>query len=393
MPVRVLVVDDNATARASIRQLLEKHGFEIAGEATTGRQAIEQYFKLNPDLVTMDLRMPEMDGVSAIKQIRQRSPDAKIIAVTSVDDDGIAKLATKAGAANYLVKPVNPKQFVEIVGQIVAISQPAPSEHAGNQEFLKLFVEDAKDHCQRLIDSAIKLDTRPADQQAIETVYRSGHTLKGMAGIMGFHDLADLASTLGRLGKLRLDSGQPFANGDLQNLVQAIDAIRTTVGAVESGGVAAVPSPELARVIEESLASAPPAKSRRMKGKSVLVVDDDSVTRQALRTVLSREGFEALTAPDGESGYRLAQSRRPNLIVLDRMMPRLDGIEVCRRLRSDPATKNLRIMMLTSMDDLEDKLAGFDVGADDYVTKPFDPEEVLSRAKALVSRRGRQRAG
>jgi DNA-binding response OmpR family regulator len=117
--------------------------------------------------------------------------------------------------------------------------------------------------------------------------------------------------------------------------------------------------------------------------KSVLVIEDDRNTARLITLYLKREGFHPLTAADGEAGVALAESRQPDLVILDLMLPKLDGWEVCRRLRRSSA---MPVIMLTAREDEADRVAGLTLGADDYVVKPFSPRELMARVKAVLRR-------
>ncbi|TRZ96734.1 MAG: DNA-binding response regulator [Dehalococcoidia bacterium] len=120
-----------------------------------------------------------------------------------------------------------------------------------------------------------------------------------------------------------------------------------------------------------------------MAGKRVLVVDDDVKTVELVKLYLNRDGYRVLAAYDGAEALRLARERRPDLIVLDLMLPGMDGLEVCRTLRDE---SDVPIIMLTARTTDEDKLAGLSLGADDYVTKPFSPRELAARVRAVLRR-------
>src|ERR671935_603933 len=117
----------------------------------------------------------------------------------------------------------------------------------------------------------------------------------------------------------------------------------------------------------------------------VLVVDDDSRIASALRRALIYEGYQVEVAPDGQLALQRARERMPDLAILDVMLPGLDGIEVCRRLRAEG---DLPILMLTARDGTADRVKGLDSGADDYLVKPFAYEELLARVRALLRRHG-----
>ena len=120
-----------------------------------------------------------------------------------------------------------------------------------------------------------------------------------------------------------------------------------------------------------------------MAGKRVLVVDDDAKTVELVRLYLKRDGYRVFTAYDGIEALRLARESYPDLIVLDLMLPGIDGLQVCRTLRAE---SDVPIIMLTARTTDRDKLTGLDLGADDYVTKPFSPRELAARVRAVLRR-------
>jgi DNA-binding response OmpR family regulator len=120
-----------------------------------------------------------------------------------------------------------------------------------------------------------------------------------------------------------------------------------------------------------------------MADKKVLLVDDDAKTVELVKLYLDRDGYQVLTAYNGLEALRLARQSYPDLIVLDLMLPDVDGLEICRTLRRESAVP---IIMLTARTTDQDKLTGLDLGADDYVTKPFSPKELLARVRAVLRR-------
>jgi DNA-binding response OmpR family regulator len=128
-----------------------------------------------------------------------------------------------------------------------------------------------------------------------------------------------------------------------------------------------------------------------MTSERILIVEDELPMRTALQDLLQAEGYRVLTAADGQSGLQRALTEKPDLILLDIMMPRLDGYAVCQELRrlSNPVP----VLMLTAKGQVEDRVMGLDVGADDYLVKPFSTEELLARVRALLRRTRRQSQG
>ncbi len=121
-------------------------------------------------------------------------------------------------------------------------------------------------------------------------------------------------------------------------------------------------------------------------GRKILVVDDEPVLVETIAYNLEQAGYEVTTAADGASALEMARRERPDLVILDIMLPEMDGLEVCRLLRRENSTATTPIMMLTAKGEEIDKVVGLEVGADDYVTKPFGRRELLARVKALLRR-------
>ena len=120
----------------------------------------------------------------------------------------------------------------------------------------------------------------------------------------------------------------------------------------------------------------------------ILVIEDEQAIAELVKINLELLGHQVITAPDGIKGLAMSQQNRPDLIVLDVMMPDLDGFTVCQRLRQNPQTNHIPVLMLTALSTTKDKVAGFDAGADDYLPKPFDIPELQVRVRALLRRAG-----
>ncbi len=125
---------------------------------------------------------------------------------------------------------------------------------------------------------------------------------------------------------------------------------------------------------------------------TVLAIDDQENIIEFIKLGLKYEGFQVESATDGTQGLAAAQRLNPDLIILDIMLPGMDGLEVCRRLRANPTTRDIPILMLTAKDDVRDRITGLDTGADDYLTKPFSFEELVARIRAILRRQSRGRA-
>lgn len=124
-------------------------------------------------------------------------------------------------------------------------------------------------------------------------------------------------------------------------------------------------------------------------GNKILVVDDEAVLLETIVYNLELAGYQVSTAADGASALETAHREKPDLMILDLMLPVMDGLEVCRQLRREDDTAGMLILMLTAKSEEIDKVVGLEVGADDYVTKPFSKHELLARVKALLRRQGK----
>src|SRR6266496_3739241 len=126
------------------------------------------------------------------------------------------------------------------------------------------------------------------------------------------------------------------------------------------------------------------------KGR-ILVVDDEIYIVHILDFSLGMEGYEVITALDGEQALEKARAERPDLIVLDIMMPKLDGYETCKRLKADPNTKDVPVILLSAKGRNVDQKVGFEVGADDYITKPFSPRKLVERINTILGQSSHHR--
>jgi two-component system phosphate regulon response regulator PhoB len=127
--------------------------------------------------------------------------------------------------------------------------------------------------------------------------------------------------------------------------------------------------------------------------ENILVVEDEEDIVDLIEYHLKQSGFSVITALDGPSGLERAKKEHPSLIILDLMLPEMDGKDICRALKSNPLTQSIPILMLTAKSEELDRVVGFELGADDYVTKPFSPRELVLRVKAILRRKEEPQVG
>jgi DNA-binding response OmpR family regulator len=122
-----------------------------------------------------------------------------------------------------------------------------------------------------------------------------------------------------------------------------------------------------------------------MTREKILIIEDDEDIQELVTNTLVKNGYQVTSSLDGEEYVRLIKSELPDLIILDLMLPKLDGFDVCRNLKRDPDTRDIPIIMLTCKGEYEDISTGFEIGADEYITKPFSPKLLLARIKVILS--------
>jgi two-component system, OmpR family, response regulator MprA len=134
------------------------------------------------------------------------------------------------------------------------------------------------------------------------------------------------------------------------------------------------------------------AQSENRPLPTVLVIDDEDTIVELIKLGLKYEGFKVEDASDGEQGIAAAQRLNPAIIILDWMLPEMDGLEVCRRLRANPTTQDIPVLMLTAKGEVQNRVVGLETGADDYLAKPFSFEELVARIHAVLRRQSRSKA-
>ncbi|AFS78325.1 alkaline phosphatase synthesis transcriptional regulatory protein PhoP [Gottschalkia acidurici 9a] len=130
-----------------------------------------------------------------------------------------------------------------------------------------------------------------------------------------------------------------------------------------------------------------------MNYAKILVVDDEDHIVELIKFNLESNGYDVVTANDGQEAVFKSKTENPDLIILDLMLPKVDGIEVCRKIKGDPETSHIAIIMLTAKSDEADKIVGLEIGADDYITKPFSVRELIARIKAVLRRNPNNKSG
>jgi CheY-like chemotaxis protein len=321
----VLVVDDDEANRMLLRDSLETHGYEIV-EAENGEQALQRIEQRPPDVILLDVMMPQMDGflpqLDGFEVCRRLKREARtahipVLIVTALSDRMERLMGIAAGASDFLTKPVNLQELILRVNHAV---------HA------KLF------------------DQLRAENLLLNTLPRpiAERMKQGEVNIAEHHPdvsvlVADLVSppppTRG------LPSHKPPVNMQTETLIRNKSSSARALG------------------------------SRGL----VLVVDDDEANRMLLRDPLEAHGYEIVEAENGEQALQKVAQRPPDVILLDVMMPQMDGFEVCRRLKEDARTAPIPVLIITALSERMERMMGIAAGASDFLTKPVDLQELILR--------------
>lgn len=386
---QVLIVEDNRTSQTIASGMLEMLGCK-SEVAANGRVAI-QAFKRKPwDLILMDCNMPEMDGYQATAVIRGIETDSgrriPIVAMTANTQPVDIEKCLSAGMDDHLAKPLTlgnltsrlQRWLTELeisVPVSVAAAQGEPADAPQAQEpidqavlvrlrealggaigqAIRPFLEDMPSYLDELA-AAVVVEER-------ETLRRVAHAIKGAAWNFGALELAALAKNIESLA----EGDQVDAAGRLVPRLRAEYAVVEQALQLELEREADVLAP--LPVVGEAL---------------VLIVDDDRSTRSALRAALQRSGFVVTEAADGSEVEAEVQRMRPDVILMDALMPVMDGFTACARLQDSPEWRQIPILMITALEDSASIERAFAAGASDYIPKPIHLAVVNQRVRRLV---------
>jgi two-component system, sensor histidine kinase and response regulator len=409
---RVLLVEDNEINRDLATELLGDLGIQVA-IAVNGKEGVDRVKQEPFDLVLMDIQMPVMDGLTAARTIRadQRFHDLPILAMTAHAMTGDRERSLAAGMNDHVTKPIHPNLLTEALlrwmpakrpaAQIQNLEPPVPNEHgvapeldagpvqaqnglppqlppfdipaalercSGKSALLRKMIFGFRD---RYADAASSLRRGIAAGQ-VEDCARLAHSLKGVAATLEAGNLAESASSLENA--LRL--------GQLENLDTLID----TMAEALDPAIAAVNSLEVKPLDERRAALPAPGipLPDSIKRPRILVVDDEPSNIDVLVEALGGS-YDVLTASDGQSALEIAAASMPDVVLLDVMMPGIDGYEVCKRLKAEHENWDLPVLFVTGSTDAEDEARALEAGAVDYITKPISPAAVRARVKSQLT--------
>ncbi len=412
----ILVVEDDREIQYLLSVVLAGEGREVV-VAPTAEEGERVLAERDVALVVLDLILPDTDGRTFLKSLRAHAFTANlpVICMSTRTGPAIRAECYALGADSYVEKPFDP----EMLSSDVTLRLQRAEE---------LEREASRDGLTGLLNRAGFLDALSDASTGV------AHALL-MAEMDGFRRLSErygwgtaervvfevsraLRKALPEPAPLSRWGGSEFAallDGETpedvyalaEGLLQKVRKLPILGPDGESFNVtlsAGLVSGEIAHDVEGSLDAAqgclfrardaggnrivtPDAEREPAPAAPVLVAEDDDITAKILTHRLEKEGFEVLRFANGQDAYKAALTRTPGLVLLDVKMPGMDGFEVLERLRKTPAYAHVPIVLLTSMGSEADVVRGFELGADDYVLKPFSPAELLARVRRLMGRR------
>ncbi|WUR16172.1 EAL domain-containing protein [[Empedobacter] haloabium] len=384
---RVLVAEDNRTNQMVAAGMLSMNGC-VCEFAADGRAAVAAVQRGRFDLILMDCSMPEMDGYEATAHIRAVEATLErhtpIVAMTANTQRGDAEKCLAAGMDDYLAKPITlvelrhklerwlPRPASVPTGAAAAASDAAAATVLDRAVFDKLrdilgpalpqavmpFLEDAPVYLAELEAAVARDDAATARARA--------HALKGAAGNLGASVLAALAQEAEQRAAGAPDAAVAPA---LAPLLAPLRAAHAAVAALLQAEVDA-PAPDTELALAEQA--------------SVLVVDDDRSTRTTLRHTLQRDGFRVEEAADGAEALAMLPRCQPDVILMDAVMPVMDGFTACARLQELPGGRAIPVLMITALQDNSSVERAFAAGASDYIPKPIHYAVLSQRVRRII---------
>jgi two-component system, cell cycle response regulator len=397
----VLVVEDEATTAHLLRDTLEHRGFQVR-VAEDGRQALALISQAPPDAIILDLVLPDMDGRTLLARLRQ-APDTSdsAILVLSASDGAIPRAECLAyGADLFLSKPADPDLLIRSLEGLLTPGRGGPPlpppagvpglpglqaafqalRQAGGEESITVSLldmppQDARPLSEEGVHGLIQdlLDLLRPRLLPGETVGRwSVDQLLLLSSRRSASEIAHLLQDLGDASPwirefLRVGIRTSAAGEDFMDVVSEAGALITRAGGLERGGI---------RVRED-----------HVELPEVILAEDDPITAVLVCHRLEKSGFRVQHRTDGAEALALILAEPPAVVILDIRMPGMDGFEVLARMRQDPRTERIPAIILTSLGRDADLRRAFELGADDYLTKPFSPGELLARVLRLARSR------
>jgi two-component system cell cycle response regulator len=410
---KILVIEDNELNMKLVRTLLEIGQYKVI-EASNAEMGIDLAKKYVPDLILMDIQLPGMDGLSATKKIKN-DPDLNhipVIALTSYAMEDDYEKARNAGCSFYITKPIDTKSFLKTINDF--FNKESHGKHSQEKKKIKykpkiLVVDDVPENV-KLLAACLT-----SEEYEIYKAYNGEEALEQVQATLPDLILLDIMMPgIDGYEVTRRLKNNPETKHIPIILVTALDGSDNKAKGMEAGADEYLTKPVnmtelLARVksmlrlgqYREQLAirkvSEQPFGGKMQLeqpleevtwSQRVLLVEDDEKDAKLIKDVLETETYDLIHVSTGEEAISVALSQKIDLILLDIFLPGIDGFEVCARIKDIKETNDIQVVIITCMDDLESKIRGVELGADDYLIKPINKREIRARVKALLRKKG-----
>ncbi len=407
----ILAIEDNDLNLKLVRALLQRGSFKIleAGNAEIGLALVRSG---KPDLILMDLQLPGMDGLTATRLLKQDSESKKIpvVALTSYAMEGDVERAKEAGCAGYITKPIDTRSFLDTVRKFIRDDVPLSSGTSQRQSYKeKILIVDDEPMNVKLLQAHLSPNQyeilhASSGSEALEKTFQDAPDLILLDVMMPGMDGYEVTR--------RLKKDPPFQEIPII-LVTALDGKEDKRKGLEAGAdeflnkpihkaelLARVRSLILNKRLREQCAARnqvetlfqDPLGNRALWNLQppqprVLIVEDNPNDAKLLQHCLGEMPLTIEVAANGEDALSRMKGKDIDLVLLDILLPGVDGFEICGRLKRIEDTRKIQILIITCLSDFESKARGFETGADDFLIKPIDPYELRLRVGTLLQKK------
>ncbi len=382
MNARVLIVDDSLTVRADLQEAFAERGIETACCETlaAARAALAQP---GIGLLILDVLLPDGDGIDLLRELRAGGATLPVLVLSTEAQVGDRVRGLATGSSDYVGKPYDRDALLARAASLLG-QQPAPGDAA------VLLIDDSltfREHlAEQLRESGFAVEVAGSGEEGLRSMALRRPAAVVVDGVLPGMDGAEVVRTLRLDAALR---GLPCV------LLTGSSDERAELRALDSGADAFVRKDEdldliLARVqavLRKAAATARGQHDSLLGAKRILAVDDSPTFLDQLAQTLTGEGYDVVLANSGEEALAMLAVQSVDCILLDRLMPGMNGTDTCRRLKQDPATRDLPLIMLTAAEDRAAMIEGLATGADDYVLKSSEFDVLKARVRAQLRRK------
>jgi len=413
---KVLIVEDNALNMKLVRSLLQMRKYRIF-EAENAEKGLQLMRDHKPDLVLMDIQLPGMDGLKATQIIKNDDnlKNTPVVALTSYAMQGDEKKAISAGCSGYITKPIDTKSFLDYIQKFLKRDSQGqksektdrPTDSTGAKA--KILIVDDEPKNVKLLAAQL-----PVNEFIVLTAHGGAEALQKIDDQCPDLILLDIMMPdIDGYEVTRRIKTNPDTREIPVILVTALDGRDDKAKGLEVGAEEFITKPvnkaELQTRINSMLRLSQYREQLKLRVESeqnftssqrqsvtdkkqkdlprILLVEDNEKDIKVIKYFLHDKPYELIVCRDGEEAVALVRKGKIDLILLDIMLPGMDGFDIFRILKESEETRHIQVVFITSLTDLESKIKGVQMGADDYLIKPIDKRELAARIKVLVQKK------